>query len=69
MGAGDDGLAARGLQDDEYSEIGAKPMWELACLRWRCISHPIWQLADRNRRHASSHIFDRAQPLISRRGL
>jgi hypothetical protein len=35
MGAADDGLAARGLQDDEYSEIEGDSLWELACLRCR----------------------------------
>ena len=40
MGVGDDGLAARGLQDDESCEIDANSLWELvrcgeqACLRW-----------------------------------
>ncbi|KAI1692491.1 hypothetical protein Ddc_23584 [Ditylenchus destructor] len=32
MALGDDGLAARGLQDDESSKADADPLWELACL-------------------------------------
>ena len=33
-------------------------MWELACLRWRCVRCQIGWLAHRYRRQASSHIFD-----------
>jgi hypothetical protein len=31
------------------------PLWELACLRWRCISQYIYRLIHRHRRQASSH--------------
>ncbi|WEL87688.1 hypothetical protein P0D90_29210 [Pseudomonas sp. CBSPCBW29] len=63
-GSGKYSAVDKGSFPAEKNQDVAINMWERACSRMRCISQPIYQLTDRIREQARSHIRLRSSILI-----